>query len=254
MKPETIEKLAHLPQKAKGSVIEFTDRLVESFGDNLLSVILFGSAAAIEYIEGKSDINTLIVLQNARVVDLTIVMESVKKFSKKGLATPLVFEREHIETSLDTFPIEFSDMRARHILLYGMDPLTDARIEKTNLRYQCERELKSILVNLRRGFIQTAEKKENIETLLAGSLSSVLAACRGMVWLAGEAPSDGAEALLEQINRKYQVETVAVGRVWQLKKGQSGATATLEALLDDYCREIAKLASIVDKLLSSKEH
>jgi predicted nucleotidyltransferase len=248
MKPEIVERLAHLPQKSREAAIGFTDKLAESLGEGLLSVILFGSAAGGEFIEGKSDINTLIVLQGVRVRDLTVIAEIVKKFAKKGMAVPLVFGREHIETSLDTFPIEFSDMQARHILLFGSDPLINTRIEKTNLRYQCERELKSILVNLRRGFIRSGGKKEDLEGLMGGSLSSVMAACRGMIWLAGETPSDGAEALLDQVKSKYEVETAAIGRVWYLKKGQSAATATLEALLDDYSREIARLAAIVDKL------
>jgi predicted nucleotidyltransferase len=248
MKPEIAEKLAHLPQKSKDVIIEFSDKLVESLGENLSSVILFGSAAEGEYIEDKSDINILIILQNVRVVDLIVVMETGKKFAKKGLAVPFIFEREHIETSLDTFPIEFSDMRKRHILLYGADPLIKAEIERTNLRYQCEREFKSILVNLRRGFIQTGGKKENLETLLSGSLSSVLAACRGLIWLKGQAPSNGVEALLKDIEEKYKADTASLGRVWHLKKGHSGATATLEALFDDYCREIAQLATIVDSM------
>jgi predicted nucleotidyltransferase len=248
MKPEIIEKLAHLPGKSSEVVTWFTDKLAESLNDNLLSVILFGSTAGGEYIEGKSDINTLIVLQNVGMGDLTAISEIVRKYAKKGLAIPLIFGREHIATSLDTFPIEFSDMQARHILLYGDDPFIDVRIEKKNLRYQCERELKSILVNLRRGFVRTGGKRENLEALLAGSLSSVIAACRGMIWLAGETPPDGVEALLLQIKNRYQVETAAIGRVWYLKKGQSGATATLEALLDDYSHEIARLALIVDKM------
>jgi predicted nucleotidyltransferase len=163
------EKLAHLPQKSSDIIIDFAEKLVESLGENLSSIILFGSASGGEYIEDKSDINILIILQNVRVVDLTVIMETGKKFSKKKLAIPFIFESEHIETSLDTFPIEFSDMRKRHILLYGADPLIKAEIEKTNLRYQCEREFKSILVNLRRGFLQTGGKKENIEALLSGS-------------------------------------------------------------------------------------
>jgi predicted nucleotidyltransferase len=248
MNQETIEKLKNIPQQSRDVVVEFSDKLVDSLGQNLSALILFGSAADGEYIEGKSDINILIILENVRVVDLTVIMETGKKFAKKGLAIPLVFEREHIETSLDTFPIEFSDMKKRHILIYGIDPLERATIEKTNLRYQCERELKSMLVNLRRGFIQTAGNKENIETLLAGSLSSVLAASRGLIWLLGETPPNNADSLLSEIKKAYKVDTDAMGRVWHLKKGHSGATATLEALFDDYCREIAQLAAKVDKM------
>ncbi len=248
MNLEIAEKLGHLPEKSREAVAGFADGLVKSLGENLASVILFGSAAGGDYLEGKSDINTLIILQNARVIDLTIIMENVRKFAKKGLAVPLIFETEHIETSLDTFPIEFSDMHKRHILLYGSDPLTKTKVEKTNLRYQCEREFKSIVVNLRRGFIQTGGKKEHIETLLIGSLSSVLAACRGLVWLAGQAPPDAVDALLGAVQTIYKDETAAIGKVWHLKKGHSGATATLEALLDDYIHDIAHLAATVDKV------
>jgi predicted nucleotidyltransferase len=248
MKPEIIEKLTHLPQNSRDVVNEFTDSLVESLGENLASIILFGSAADGEYLEGKSDINILIILHGARVADLTVIMESGRKFAKKGLAIPFVFEKEHIETSLDTFPIEFSDMKKRHILLYGNDPLINVQIDKTNLRYQCEREFKSILVNLRRGFIQSGGKKENIESLLSGSLSSVLAACRGMIWLSGQVPPDSVDTLFSEVQNIYKADTAAIGRVWHLKKGHSGATATLEALLDDYCRDIAKLAAIADTM------
>ena len=248
MNPETIEKLKGIPEQSRDVVIGFSDKLAEALAPNLTSVILYGSAADGEYMEGKSDINILIILDSVRVVDLTVIMETGKKYAKKGLAIPLIFEREHIETSLDTFPIEFSDMKKRHILIYGLDPLENASIEKTNLRYQCERELKSMLVNLRRGFIQTAGNKENLETLLAGSLSSVLAASRGLIWLMGETPPNNADALLSEIKKAYKTDTDAMGRVWHLKKGHSGATATLEALFDDYCREIAQLAAKVDKM------
>jgi predicted nucleotidyltransferase len=229
-------------------VSQFSDSLVDSLGENLAAIILFGSAAGGEYVEGRSDINILIILHNARVVDLTVIMEAGRKYAKKGLGIPFVFEKEHIETSLDTFPIEFSDMKKRHILLYGNDPFADVQIDRTNLRYQCEREFKSILVNIRRGFIQTGGKKENIESLLSGSLSSVLAACRGLVWLSGHTPPDAVESLLSEVQNIYKADTGAMGRVWHLKKGHSGATATLEALLDDYCHDIAKLAAIVDAL------
>jgi predicted nucleotidyltransferase len=242
------EKLAHLPQKSQDVISEFSEKLVEALGENLGSVILFGSAAGGEYNESKSDINILIILQNVRIIDLTVIMEAGRKYAKKGLAIPFIFEREHIETSLDTFPIEFSDMLKRHILVYGNDPLENAKIEKTNLRYQCEREFKSILVNLRRGFLQTGGKGENIETLLAGSLSGVLAACRALIWLMGQAPPDNVETLLKDVQDKYKVDTDAIGRVWHLKKGHSGATATLEALFDDYSRNIAKFAAVVDKM------
>jgi predicted nucleotidyltransferase len=242
------ENLKHLPEKSRNVIIEFTDKLVEAFQNKLESVILFGSASDGDFIEGKSDINILIILQNVGAVDLNILMNLGKKYARKGLAIPLIFEKDHVATSLDTFPMEFSDMKQRHILLHGTDPLKDAIIENKNLRYQCERELKSMLVNLRRGFLRTEGRKENLENLLSSSLSTVLAACRGMIWLAKKTPSNDIEKLLSEIHSVYNIEIAAIDRVRRLRKGHAEATATLETLFDAYTNDIEQLANIVDKL------
>lgn len=248
MNPEIIAKLSGMPEKSRQSVVAYTDKLVDGLMDNLVSVVLFGSAADGDFIEGKSDINILIVLESARTIELNIIMDTSRKFIKANLAVPLVFEKNHIATSLDTFPIEFSDMKKRHVTLYGKDPLDGAVIESKNLRYQCERELKSIVVNLRRGFLRANGKKENIEALLEGSLSSALAACRGLIWLAGKTPPYETGALLATVEESYGLNITFTERVWKLRQGESGATATLEALLDDYIDEIDALAAAVDRL------
>jgi hypothetical protein len=259
---EAANRLAHIPEKSRDVALRFTDRMIEAFSDNLDSIILYGSAASRkdlttgrhdstmggEFIEGKSDINILITLHSVRAVDLNIITDNGKKFFKKGLAAPLVFEKDHIANSLDTFPIEFSDMKKRHIVLHGPDPLEQAVIDPRNLRFECERELKSILVNLRRGFLQTDGNREALEALLGKSLSSVLAACRGLLWLAGHTPPDDIPSLLSMLQDKYKIEISAIERVWRLRKGESGATALLETIFDDYTRNIAKLSAIVDRM------
>lgn len=246
MKEEILQKLTRLPEKTRDILAGFADRIYKAFDNELYSMILFGSAAGGGYIEGKSDINTMIILERVRVSDLEIIMEIWQNYARKGVAVPLIFERGHVVTSLDTFPIEFSDMKQRHLTLYGAEPLADAVIEKKNLRYQCERELKSILVNLRRGFLTTDAKRENIEALLENSLSSVLAACRGMIWMADREPHDFIVDLLNDLREIYKTDTSAIDRVWRLRKGHSGATAMLEALFEDYIVNIAELARVVD--------
>ncbi len=248
MNKELLDKLAHLPPAARETAAGFTEKLIKKLDDRLYSIILFGSAAGNNYIEGRSDINLMIILYESSISDLEIIMEAGEKYARKGLAVPLVFEKGHVISSLDTFPIEFSDMKQRHILLYGEDPLVNAVIEKKNLRYQCEREFKSILVNLRRGFLRTGGEREKIEAMLEESLSSALAACRGMVWIADKTPHDDVAELLGDIKEIYDTDTSAIDRVWRLHQGQSGATALLEALFEDYKNNIADLAEIADKL------
>ena len=247
MSNELDSKLEHLPPKAIKLILNFAQQVSEAFGDNLYSLLIYGSAAGKNYLEDKSDINTVVVLNNIRTPDLNIMTDILNNFAKKGLALPLMFEKDHISTSLDTFPIEFSDMRDRHILIFGIEPFEGVKIETKNLRYQCERELKSILVNLRRGFLTTGSKRENIEQLMEGSLSSVVAAARGLIWMAGQIPPESISDLLALLQEIYKSDISAIDRVWRLKKGQSGATAMLEALFEDYIHNIEYLAAITDR-------
>ena len=248
------DKLRHLPDKSRQAVVKFASTLVESFDQNLYSLILFGSAARAsrrggieEYKEGASDINTAIILDSVGANELNMIVGIGRKFKKSGLAIPLVFKRGHVPASLDTFPLEFSDMKQNHIILYGANPLEEAVIETKNLRHQCEVEFKGQLVQLRRGYLAAGENQEMLTQLMSASVSSIMAACRGMAWMSGKTPPDNAPDLLKLIHDDYNVETTAIDETWRLKHGEAEeSTATLEMLFDNYQAEIEKLAEVVD--------
>lgn len=248
--------LSHLPPKSRDTVAGFCRALIDGFGEHLLSVILFGTAARTiksgapeDFKEGISDINIAIVLDKVTSTELNMIINIGRKYQKGNLALPLIFRGDHIATSLDTFPLEFSDMKQRHICLYGKDPLENAVIENKNLRHQCEVEFKGKKVQLRRGYIAAGENKENLSTLLSASVTSIIAACRGMVRLKGQTPPDSVADLLTLVGAHYNIDIDAIKRVWLLKRGEAEeSTATLQILFDNYLQALEKLANLVDKL------
>jgi predicted nucleotidyltransferase len=250
------DKLNHLPHKSRSAIIGFTESLIEVFGDDLYSVFLFGSAARAalrgktsEFKEGASDINLTIILEKVTTRELNIILNSAGKFKKRGLAIPLIFRRGHIPSSLDTFPLEFSEMKQHHIVLYGADPLADAVIETKNLRYQCEVEFKGQLVQLRRGYLAAGEDREALTGLLSASVSSIMAACKGMAMLKGKTSSESVTELLKQVQVDYSIDTGAIDEALKLKHDEAeGSTATLEGLFDRYMGAIEKLANVVDEM------
>ncbi len=249
------DKLRHLPAKTRKLASDFAEQLIESLGGNLYCFMLFGSAARAskrngdDFKEGASDINTLIILESVSTNELNIILEIGRKFKGQGLAIPLVFKRGHIHSSLDTFPLEFSDMKQNHIVLYGENPLEDAEIETKNLRHQCEVEFKGQLVQLRRGFLASAGDQEILTGLISTSVTSIIAACRGMALIAGKTPPDNKSDLLKLVNDDYDVDTMPIDQAWRMKHGETGgATAALEVLFDKYLLTIEKLADVVDRL------
>jgi hypothetical protein len=249
------DKLLHLPEKTKQTIVKFARSLIDDLGENLYSLILFGSAARSskrqgdDFKEGASDVNIAIILENVTRHELNVILEIGRKFKGRGLAIPLVFKRGHIISSLDTFPLEFSDMKHNHILLHGADPLDDALIETKNLRHQCEVEFKGQLVQLRRAYLASGEEQEALTALISTSVTSILAACRGMVLIAGMTPPDNKSDLLKLVHDNYDVDTSPIDEAWRIKHGEAGgATAALEVLFDNYLASIEKLADVVDRL------
>jgi hypothetical protein len=253
-KDNLLEKLQSLPEKSRKAIADFTIELAEAFGDSLKALILYGSAARTaagghpdDFKEGSSNINLAIVLAKVTTVDLNIILNVGRNYKKANLALPLVFRADHIPTSLDTFPLEFSDMQQHHVCLHGKDPLEKVVIEKGNLRYQCEFQFKGTLVNLRRGYLAAGENKENLSDLLAGSVSSIITTCRGLVRIKDQEPPDSIVELLNDVKDDYGVDITPIERVWQLKRGEAQeSTATLQMLFDSYMITIEKLASLVD--------
>jgi len=78
------------------------------FGENLLSVALFGSAARGTYDPKRSDINLVIVLKGDVRPSLSSFWKYVSKWRKLDLAVPVVMNEQFLSSSLDTFAAKFS--------------------------------------------------------------------------------------------------------------------------------------------------
>lgn len=140
-------------------------------------------------------------------------------------------------------------MKQNHILLQGIDPLAEAEIETKNLRYQCETQFKSQLVQLRRGFLASGENQEAVTSLITASVTSIIAACRGMALLSGKTPPENKTDLLKMVQDDYDIDMSAIDEAWRLKRGEANqSTATLEMLFDKYLIAIEKLADVVDRM------
>jgi len=102
---------------------------------------------------------------------------------KQKLRAPLLMTREYIEQSLDVFGVEFLDFQLNHVTVFGPDPFTDLKFRKEDVRLQCERELKSALIKLRQGYIQSLGKPKLVGQLLISCVSELVFLLRGILWL-----------------------------------------------------------------------
>lgn len=219
------------------------------YADELLAILLYGSAATGEHVTGRSDINVAIVLRHLSPPLLRNAARHLRLWHRQGFATPMFFDPEYLHASLDVFAIEFLDMQERHRVLWGPDLFADLSIGQANLRFQCEQELRGKLLRLRQSYVESAHAPSELERILAVAMSSLVVLARTLLRLGGADVSGGAEAILDRVQVRFGSSCVSLRKAWQVKRGEIRMTGSnLEAVYHGVLEEVEGLVRVADAL------
>jgi len=181
-------RLERVPPAVRAKAAPFLEELAKIVGPSLHSLHLVGSAVTPDWSAGRSDINTLLVLQEMDLVVLESIAPLGQRFKGSGIAPPLVMDVAYLRSSLDVFPMEFLEMRLIHETVLGEDLLASIAIDRGDLRHQCEREIKSRLVGLRQGYLRALGEPKALTEALVRFLSGYQPLARGILVLLGKEP------------------------------------------------------------------
>jgi hypothetical protein len=164
----------------------FVNALERALGDALVGITLYGSAATDEWVLGASDVNTIVVVRAVTSGVLDTLATCVPAWRRRGFALPLIVEEDFFERAADAFPMELDDARRVHRTLSGPDLLAGVRIDRGQLRRQCEQEARGKLARLRARYLDAAGRPADVEELLARSVTSFLVILRHWLHLRGD--------------------------------------------------------------------
>lgn len=220
-----------------------------TYGAALRSVVLYGSAARGHFQEGVSDLNVLVLLDDAGPDTLRRGSRAAQKWVREGNPPPLLFGADEWRRSADVFPIEVADIRDAHVVLHGDDPLEGVRIEPRHLRLQCERELKGKQVQLRESYLLLCDQPEPLGQLLTRSLSTFLVLFRTALRLAGEDPPHDPAETIRRTAARVGFDPAPVLEILRARRGAaplrpSGGAAEVVG----YLEAVARTAEFVDRL------
>lgn len=229
----------------QGAVSGFLDDLRNRMGENLRSVTLYGSAARGDFKEGASDLNVLIVAKMLDAAALRAAGDAVRTWHDRLPLSPIFATPDYLESSADVFPLEFLDMRAAHVTLYGPDPLSGLQIDPRYLRHQVEAELKGKLMRLRSAYARVAGEERAVRALLSESLPSFRVLFRGALRLHGETPPEDRRAVSQAVSEAFGLDAAALDAVAAVRDG-AAPEGGADALMDRYLSTIEKLTADVD--------
>jgi predicted nucleotidyltransferase len=227
----------------------FSRSLVGVYGEDLRSVVLYGSAARGQFREGVSDLNVLALLRNAEAATIRRGSALARTWVKEGNPPPLLLGEEEMRRSLDVFPIEYADIRDAHVVLHGADPFADVEIRPEHLRLQCERELKGKQIQLREHYLLAAEEPAELGELLTRSISTFLVLFRTVLRLAGDAVPTGAEAVVHAVAARAGFAAEPLLEI--LRARTDGAALKPEPhapVVTGYLDAVARTVDLIDRM------
>jgi predicted nucleotidyltransferase len=220
------------------------------FDADLVSVVLYGSAARGEYRPGVSDLNVLVLLREVTPAGLRAAGELAQAWGAEGNAAPLMLSAEEWRRSTDVWAIEVADIRDAHLTLHGADPFTGVVIRPEDLRLQCERELKGKQIQLRERYLLIADKPEELGELLIRSFSTFLVLFRTVLRLSGQPVERDAEAVVRQVARQVGFDPGAMLEIHRARVGGHKLRPPADSpLAVGYLEAVSRVVEHVDRLV-----
>jgi predicted nucleotidyltransferase len=230
------------------------DHLIEDLrsthGDNLASVVLYGSAAAGDYVQTRSDYNLLIALNRITPADLRQAQAPMRNWQRLGHPLPVYFTVEELNDAADVFPIEFYQMEKARLVLYGEDPFKSLQLSDVNLRHQTEYELRSKVIQLRRLYIPASVSVDKLAALMSDSLASFAALFRPVLMLHGLEPPIAKPEVVRALVKLLGLDGDAFEQIFNLRASGEILLTDVEAndLFGAYLQQIERVIETVDRL------
>jgi hypothetical protein len=247
--PVSLKNIGEFPLSIQPVISGFAEKLLQELDDNLHSILVYGSAAGVNYNHGVSNINFVVIVKNLDFSVLKSSLALIKSARKHKISTPLFLTKEYIHKSLDVFPIEFSEIKEQHRMVFGEDIFKDLEIPFKDVRLLCEQQIKGKLLRLRQAYLDIGPNPSVLKNFLLGALSDLMPVFRQLIFLKGQKPIEKKEEMLEQLAKIYTLDIASFLAVYHDKTRKILISSNqVEAHLENFLNQLESLSRHMDSL------
>lgn len=193
------------------------NRLREAHRDNLVSVLLHGSALVNQQHARKADYQLMIVTCAVSASDLRRARPIARWWVEEGFTLPVYFTEQELAQSLDVFPIEFRQMKRAYRVLFGRDVLAGIDASTKHLRTQTEYELRGKLLRLRALYLPASDSAERLTRLMTDSVVSFVQFMRPVLEITGQDVPASRTETVRRVGESLRIDTSVFERVLRLR-------------------------------------
>src|SRR5271166_4538702 len=171
-----------LPEAVREGLTDFTSAAQQAFAADLLSIVLFGSAA-----EGRlrptSDVNLVVVLRRVDPAKLEAIGEAYRLAHASIRLSAMFLLESEIGIAKDAFAVKFADIAARHEVLYGADPFVGLTISREAALRRLLQVLVNLQLRLRERYALSTPYHEQLALAAADVVGPLRASASVLLWL-----------------------------------------------------------------------
>jgi predicted nucleotidyltransferase len=230
---------------------ELVTRLKKGAENNLLSVILYGSAATEEFHPKHSDLNVLCVMRDLGREEVGKLQAASTWWVKKGHPAPLFFTLEELQHCADVFAIELLDIKSARRTLYGEDLIASLHVPMDLHRHHVEREFRNNTLRLRQYYLMHAADSRKTLQLMVSSISTFVALFRHALIALEEEPPPTKRETVDRAALVLGFDPSPFNTVLDHREGHKPERPLdVQATFGKYLKEIAKATEEVDRRLA----
>jgi hypothetical protein len=235
-----IAGLNRIVEPMRAPIQDFANLLRDLGGDNVLALTVFGTLAARSFDATRHTARSVVVVDHVDLSMLRRLAEHGVKLGKAHISAPFVMTPQYIRDSLDTFPLELIEINQNHLTIFGDDYFEDLEFADADVRHQCERELKVMLIGMRQGLLAAAGRDRMLADVQQNMAENLLRTLRGMLWLKGRRDPQPASAVVAEVENLVSQKLASLRH--SLDPGVEHTWELFEALY----RDVAALGDLVD--------
>lgn len=191
-----------LPAEVEQSINAFVESAKSAFGSELLSVVIYGSAAE-GRLRATSDVNMLLVLKQFDPAHADRLREPLRLAHASAQLNAMFLLEAEVPAAMEAFAVKFADIVARHRVLFGRDPFANLALPRDALIRRLKQVLLNLQLRLRERYVLLSLREEQLALVIADAAGPLRSSAASLLHLEGHeapAPKEALEKVVQDMN------------------------------------------------------
>lgn len=216
---------SQIPEEVARGLAKLCEDLREAAGTHLSGIILYGGVARGRYRPEKSDIDLVVLLQEASAAVLRKVGPLLHRAWQSQRVEALVLKLGDVQSLASAFPVTILDIQEQHICLWGSDPFQGLKPPLQDLRKRIAQELWNLNLRLRRRYLFVTGDLDEQWRILSEISRPLAIELNWMLFLQGRhlQDNDRTVAIFELASEAFQLDRQVLAALAELRQNSKAA-------------------------------